>query len=168
MEIFNLLLSFSPFFYILYWIFTIKRVSENISYDINSGYKCYTCKKDIDSFDNRMDRAFKNNLNISELESLNVATRCKSCERDIKLNQLTKPFGFRYKLISNLDSFLISKKNYRKFILISLFTIISFSLLDIIFREVKVFFYLGQLFQLIYWLLFIRSYKLTSLKKPNQ
>lgn len=167
MDLFNLLLSLSPIFYILYWIIIIKKKSESISYDINNGYKCYTCKKNIDSFDERVEKLGKSIMTNEDFEKLNTPTRCKSCERDIRLNHLTKPFGFRYKLIADLDKFLISK-GYRKFMFISLFIIVSCLLLDIIFRDGRVFFYLGQLAQLIYWILFIRSYKLTTIKKPNQ
>ena len=168
MIIFNLLLSLSPILYIGYWLFLIKRKSENISHDINSGYKCYSCKKDVDSFDNRINQLGKTIMTNEEYESLNKPVCCKSCKRENKLNQLTKKFGFRYKIMAAIDKFLLSKK-YRKFMFIALSIIMSCLILDLfLLREYRVFFYLGQLSQLIYWILFIRSYKLTTIKKPNQ
>lgn len=163
---FNILLSLSPTIYMLYWFFKIRKKSESINCDINSGYKCYGCKKDLDSFEDRVSRIVQGGLSVSDLEKLDKPIRCKSCERDIKLNHLTKKFGFRYKLMANIDKFLISGK-YERFIWISLSIIMSYLILDMFFlREWRVFFYLGQLCQLIYWMLFIRRYKLTTIKNP--
>lgn len=164
---FNLLLSISPLLYMLYW-FLSTRKSENISYDIKMGYKCYVCKSDIDSFDNRMNQLGKNIMTKEHYLSLNKPVCCKPCKRENKLNQLTKRFGFRYKIIADLDRFLLSEK-YQKFIWISLSIIVSFLILDLfLLREWRPFFYIGQSIQLIYWIFFIRRQKLTTIKKPNQ
>ena len=168
MQIFNLLLSFSPVIYILYWFLQIRKKSESINYDIKSGYKCYSCKKNIDSLDDRIKKLGKSIKSLEDLEKLNKLVCCKSCKRELKLNQLTKPLGFRYKLMHDIDRFLISDR-YKSFIWISLSIIISCLILDLfLLREWRIFFYIGQLSQLIYWILLIRSYKLTTIKKPNQ
>jgi hypothetical protein len=162
---FILLLSITPLIYLIYYWF-LTRKSETISHDIINGYKCYSCKKDIDSFDNRVTK-LGYTLSIEEYDELSKPTCCISCKRENKLNQVTKPLGFRYKIISDLDEFLVSD-GYKKSIFILLSIIMFCLILDIIFREGRIFFYLGQSIQLFYWILFIRRTKLTSIKKPNQ
>jgi len=151
----------------LYWFLFIKRNSESINWDINKGYKCYTCKKDVDSFDERFNRVGQSIFTPDDFNNLETPVRCTSCKREIALNQLTKKFGFRYRLLANLDTYLV-KGNYTRFMFISLSIIMACLILDLFFREGRVFFYIGQLAQLIYWIIFIRKYKLTTIKKPNQ
>ena len=166
MTIFNLLLSLSPFLFLIYFIISMKK-REGISYDIKKGYKCYSCKEDIESFDDRVQKLSNGQITSDEMTALEKLSLCKSCERDIKLNQLTSD-GFIHNIKHKIDEYLLTEKS-NKMPLIFILTFIPLITLDMFFlREYRLFFYIAHLFQITYWILFIRKHNLISIKKPNQ
>lgn len=164
MSIFNLLLSLSPFFYLSYFYFFVKKkYNKSISWDISQGLKCYSCKSHLNSFEDLVMEAMLKNKSLDELKGEKL---CTPCIRDEKINLVSN------NLFSILESrykrFIIL--NYKKFMLISISLIILFLVLDIFVRinGFRIFFYTGQTLQLIYWYSFIYRWKITSIKKPNQ
>lgn len=158
--------SLIPFIFLIYSIILSYR-RESISYDIKKGYICYSCKSEIDTFDDRVQRLMNSQIKLDHITLLEKPTICKSCDRESKLNQLSR-LGFFYSMKSKLDSYLILDKS-NKLILLFITTFIPCLILDMYFlNEYRFFFYLGQFFQTVYWLLIIRRQYLTTIKKPSE
>lgn len=164
MVIFNFVLSMTPFFYLAYFYFYVKKkYDKGITFDISHGMKCYSCKSDIKTFDEIIEESLRKNKKMEDIKGEKL---CTSCTRDEKLNLISGNLlsTIRYKY----EKFLVTK--YNKFIFIFMFLIMTFLILDIFLKMdgFRLFFYLGQLIQLFYWYSFVKRWKLTSIKKPNQ
>jgi hypothetical protein len=146
-----MLISILPFIYMCYFYFSVKKkYNKDISFDITYGMRCYSCKSEI-----------------SNLEAAGgVLKLCDSCERD---EQINKVFGRRSSV--KLKKLLVSDKYVRLILTFSLPMIffMALDILDIFFitDNIRIFFILGQLSQLGFWIIWIKRWKYTAIKNPN-
>lgn len=101
--IFSLLLSLVPFTLIFIYM-RMMRKREFVSFDINTGTRCYSCKEEIErDYFNTLVKGLKDDEKLHKL--------CKSCERDKSIDILfSKKRG---QFILSLKKFILSEK-YRK------------------------------------------------------
>jgi hypothetical protein len=154
--------------------YRLHRKKKLITFDVQQGIKCYSCKQDIvpDIEQNQLDK-FNQLSNIytriSQDEKSQDFKMCMSCSRDEKLQDLTSKLLIKKHRINNLKRTLYSKK-YDKIFILFLFVMIIGHVIDFIIRQyfnLKTPF--GSLFTIIYWII---SYKKITLsygenKKPS-
>lgn len=162
-EVFNLLLSLSPLVYACYFIFVTKKkyAGKGLSWNLEHGMNCYSCKEEIETLEEFTQRSITNNLKLDDMKQMKV---CLSCERDMKLSLISGSRIENLKL--KFKEFLIKK--YGKVIMIGLIGIVLFLTLDFFMRDYvsRTFFYIGQTFQLFYWYCFVQRWKLIHEKTP--
>jgi hypothetical protein len=152
-----MLISILPFIYMGYFYFSVKKkYNKNISFDITYGMRCYSCKSEISNLEDLAKKMFDSK----------VLKLCDSCERD---EQINKVFDRRSSV--KLKKLLVSDK-YVRLTSTFLFTMIFFMALDIldiffIDENIRIFFILGQLSQLGFWIILIKRWKYTAIKKPQ-
>jgi hypothetical protein len=152
----------------------LRKKKTLITFDVQQGIKCYSCKQDIipDIEQNQVNKF--NQLSsiftrVSQNERSEDFKMCTSCSRDEKLQDLTSKFFIKKQNINNIKKSLYSKKLDKMFILF-IFIMIFGHVIDFIIRyysDIKSPF--RSLFTIIYWILW---YKKTTLsygenKKPS-
>jgi hypothetical protein len=155
-------------------LFRLRKKKTLITFDVQQGIKCYSCKQDIipDIEQNQLDKF--NQLSgiytrVSQDEKSQDFKMCTSCSRDEKLQDLTSKFFIKKHYINNLKRSLYSKKLDKMFILF-LFIMIFGHVIDFIIRH---YFNLrtpfGSLFTIIYWIIWYKKSTLSygENKKPS-
>ena len=138
----------TPFLLIIYHFFS-KRKRLSISYEINHGIKCYSCKEDLEV------------ITPSVSENIKI---CKACSRDEKLNSLHSKIN-----VNLIKRFLLSKIS-DKVQNIFLFSSIIFIFIDalLIYKyDIRWFWIFNSVSNLMFWLLFFSKYNITTIKKPS-
>jgi Fe2+ transport system protein B len=154
--------------------YRLHRKKKLITFDVQQGIKCYSCKQDIvpDIEQNQLDK-FNQLSNIytriSQDEKSQDFKMCMSCSRDEKLQDLTSKFFIKKQNINNIKRSLYSKKLDKMFILF-LFIMIFGHVIDFTIRyysDLKTPF--GSLFTILYWLLWYKKSTLSygENKKPS-
>lgn len=152
------LFTFLPFIFIIYYFFTLNR-SKLITYDLNCGKRCFSCKEQIET-----DLVESLHILLTDKKNYRI---CKSCEREEKLDGVFSNNKI-YKL-NKIKLYLINSK-FDKTVRYLVFAIIFLLLIDILLKlvfEIKWFTYFYNLFLIFYWLLIIYRHRLTSIKKPS-
>lgn len=168
------LLSFSVMIVISVLTYRLHKKKTLITFDVQQGIKCYSCKQDIvpDIEQNQLDKF--NQLSgiytrVSQNERSEDFKMCTSCSRDEKLQDLTSRFFIKKQHINNIKRSLYSKKLDKMFILF-LFIMIFGHVIDFIIRyysDLKTPF--GSLFTVLYWILWYKKSTLSygENKKPS-
>ena len=154
----NILISLTPFIFIVYYIRIIK-ARKYISIDLRSGQRCYSCKEKIE-------------IDSSEVLDILVHNKanyrlCKSCLRNEKLdilidkNKSSKFHKLKLLLVSK-DFDKISKLLIGSMIFLFFVNI----LLNILFDTWFSYFY--NAFLACYWLIIIYRHRVISIKKPSE
>ena len=166
------LLSFSVMIVISVLTYRLHKKKTLITFDVQQGIKCYSCKQDIVPDKDDLEKYTQLSsiyTRISQNEKSQDFKMCTSCIRDEKLQDLTSKFFIKKYHINNIKKTLYSKKYERTFFLL-LFLLILGHVVDFLIRN---YFNLrtpfGSLFTILYWILF---YKKTTLsygekKKPS-
>lgn len=165
------LLSFSVMIVISYLTYRLHKKKTLITFDVQQGIKCYSCKQDIILEDgpdklNQLSNIF---TRVSQNEKSQDFKMCTSCSRDEKLQDLTSKFFIKKNHINNLKKILYSKKYERTFFLL-LFLLILGHVVDFLIRN---YFNLrtpfGSLFTILYWILWYKKSTLSygEKKKPS-
>ena len=144
------ILLLTPFLLIIYHFFS-KRKRLSISFEINHGIKCYSCKEDLEV----------NTTSIPNVENIKM---CKSCSRDEKLNSLHSKIN-----VNPIKRFLLSKIS-DKVQNIFLFSSIIFIFIDalLIYKyDIRWFWVFNSVSNLMFWLFFFSKYNITTIKKPS-
>lgn len=159
-----MLISIIPFFYMAYFYFFVKKKwSENISFDLSYGMRCYCCKDEISTMEDLAKNMFNSKKSMEDAKELKL---CDACKRNEQLNKI-----FNKKSDSKFKRLLISDKYNRltAIFLILMVSCMAIDVLDIIYIEdnIRYFFLLGQIFQLIFWYILVKRWKYTAIKKPQ-
>ena len=127
--------------------------------DIKWGLICHRCKSDAKDFSEVVDSIVGDDYNYTRI--------CKSCNREVKFNQLESKF---YRNVDKFNRYIVSNK-YEKLQKIILSLIVAFVIggiiIDVIF-DTNAFVNMGALFNIIFWSLLIYRQVYTSKKKVSQ
>jgi hypothetical protein len=143
-----------------------------ITFDVQQGIKCYSCKQDIvPDIDDLEKYTQLSNIyvRISQDEKSQDFKMCMSCSRDEKLQDLTSKFFIKKHHINNLKRSLYSKR-YDKIFILFLFVMIIGHVIDFLIRN---YFNLrtpfGSLFTILYWVIWYKKSTLSygEKKKPS-
>ena len=166
------ILSFLIMIVISILTFRLHKKRTLITFDVQQGIKCYSCKQDIvpDTEDlEKYTQLSSIYTRISNDEKSQDFKMCMSCSRDEKLRDLTSKFFIKKHHINNLKKSLYSKKYERTFFALLLLLIIG-HVIDFIIRH---YFNLrtpfGSLFTIIYWIIWYKKSTLSygEKKKPS-
>ncbi len=174
LSFFFTLLSFLVMIVISVLTYILHKKKTLITFDVQQGIKCYSCKQDIvpDIDQNQLDK-FNQLSNIYTRVSQNEKSQdfkmCISCSRDEKLQDLTSKFFIKKQHINNLKKALYSKKYERTFFALLLLMIVG-HVIDFVIRY---YFNLrtpfGSLFTILYWIIWYKKSTLSygEKKKPS-
>jgi hypothetical protein len=149
---------------LLAYFFTHIKRRKSIKADLMIGDRCYGCKSKIEKTE---DPLFRMSILLDALDNKCNFTLCKECQRDEKLSMLTN-HNIR-KNINKIKLLLLGDK-YKKFHLISAFTIAILLITDLVVRlNYDIFFtnYIFNSYLLFYWIVITYEHKITSIKKPS-
>lgn len=166
-----MLISLVPFIYMAYFYFFVKKKwTENINFDLSYGMRCYCCKDRMLTTEDLAKSMMSSNKSMDDIKGLKL---CEACERDEQLNKIFDKgrYSWSNKSDSKFKRLLISEKyNRLTFIFLSLMIgCMVIDIFDIIYIEgnIRIFFLLGQIFQLSFWYILIKRWKYTAIKKPQ-
>lgn len=132
---------------------------KNLDWNIRKGQVCYNCKEEIDLADGVL---LSRILDLKDFKIL-----CKSCDREIKISQLQKPYlKWKYKF----HNYLVSKSFKKIYWIFPIFvgSIIFIDVLSIVFgNKLHLWPIYGTLNIIFYSILFYKLY-FTSIKKPSE
>ena len=141
----------TPFIFVIFSL-CIRKRRKSISFEINHGVKCYSCKEDLE----------ENVILLKYKEDIKI---CKVCNREEKFNIINNKLN-----INRIKRFLLSKKS-EKFQNITLMLSIVSIFIDatLIYRyNIRWFWVFNCIFNLIFWSIFFLRYHVTSIKKPSE
>jgi hypothetical protein len=147
-----------PLFEIMYYFYLNTKL-KSIRYDLQSGIKCYCCKKEIELSDEELYDKY-----MGRDKGLKL---CKSCNRNVKINKL---FNVKYIWIDKIKRFLLND-NFEK---INVFIIMFFIIFFIIGIVLKIMFKVYWVFDLynisfiLYYIMIIYKLKIESIKKTSE
>lgn len=139
-------------FILIFLFFIFRKRRKSISFEINHGVKCYSCKEDLE----------ENVILVKYKEDIKI---CKVCNREEKFNIINNKLN-----INRIKRFLLSKKS-EKFQNITLMLSIVSIFIDatLIYRyNIRWFWVFNCIFNLIFWSIFFLRYHVTSIKKPSE
>lgn len=139
-------------FILIFLFFIFRKRRKSISFEINHGVKCYSCKEDLE----------ENVILVKYKEDIKI---CKVCNREEKFNIIHNKIN-----INRIKRFLLSKKS-EKFQNITLMLSIVSIFIDaiLIYRyNIRWFWVFNCIFNLIFWSIFFLRYYVTSVKKPSE
>ena len=122
------LLSFLIMIVISILTFRLHKKRTLITFDVQQGIKCYSCKQDIVPDIEDLEKYTQLSsiyARISNDEKSQDFKMCMSCSRDEKLRDLTSKFFIKKHHINNLKKSLYSKKYERTFFALLLLLIIG-------------------------------------------
>lgn len=140
----------TPFIFVIFSL-CIRKRRKSISFEINHGVKCYSCKEDLE----------ENVILLKYKEDIKI---CKVCNREEKFNIINNKLN-----INRIKRFLLSEKS-EKFQNITLMLSIVFIFIDAILSyryNIKWFWIFNSTANLIFWLIFFLRYYVTTIKKPS-
>ena len=152
--------------------FRLHKKRTLITFDVQQGIKCYSCKQDIVPDKEDLEKYTQLSsiyTRISQNEKSQDFKMCTSCSRDEKLQDLTSKFFIKKQHINNLKKALYSKKYERTFFALLLLMIVG-HVIDFVIRY---YFNLrtpfGSLFTIIYWIIWYKKSTLSygEKKKPS-
>ena len=128
----------------------------NKSYDIKHGHRCYLCKE-------KLEREYSLGDLLDKTENLVV---CKSCERDSKLDNLLS----NKNKLNLFKKYLISKKSDNLILGLLVVAVAVLIIHIILFLTInfKGLGWVSNFILVIYWILMIIRFKLTTIKKPSE
>ena len=143
------------FFYTKAFVLINKNVS--LSWEINKGVICYSCKERTS--DNEDDWIYNLDINKEDIKL------CTSCERDEKLGSLIYKID-NHKWINRFKRYLVSKKS-DKMIFIYVGALFSLFAIDLLFhltilKNIHIFGVISAVLNILYASLFYYKVKLTS------
>jgi len=166
------ILSFLTMIVISVLTWRLHKKKTLITFDVQQGIKCYSCKQDIvPDIDDLEKYTQLSNIyvRISQDEKSQDFKMCMSCSRDEKLQDLTSKFFIKKHHINNLKRSLYSKR-YDKIFILFLFVMIIGHVIDFLIRN---YFNLrtpfGSLFTILYWVIWYKKSTLSygEKKKPS-
>ena len=166
------LLSFLVMIVISVLTYILHKKKTLITFDVQQGIKCYSCKQDIvpDTEDlEKYTQLSSIYTRISNDEKSQDFKMCMSCSRDEKLRDLTSKFFIKKHHINNLKKALYSKKYEKTFFALLLLMIVG-HVIDFVIRY---YFNLrtpfGSSFTIIYWIIWYKKSTLSygEKKKPS-
>lgn len=146
-------------FILIFLFFIFRKRRKSISFEINHGVKCYSCKEDLEE-DNILNWTRPVDYDVREVIKI-----CKICNREEKFNIIHNKIN-----INRIKRFLLSKKS-EKFQNITLMLSIVSIFIDatLIYRyNIRWFWVFSNITNLIFWSIFFLRYHVTSIKKPSE
>lgn len=160
---------------VLVLLFRLRKKKTLITFDVQQGIKCYSCKQDIipDIEQNQADKLVQLSgifTRLSKNESSQDFKMCTSCSRDEKLQDITGRFFIKKQHINNIKRSLYSNVESNKMFILFIFIMIFGHVTDFIIRyysDIKSPF--GSLFTILYWILWYKKSTLSygENKKPS-
>ena len=166
------LLSFLVMIVISVLTYRLHKKRTLITFDVQQGIKCYSCKQDIlpdEDGPDKLNQLTNIFTRVSQNEKSQDFKMCMSCSRDEKLRDLTSKFFIKKHHINNLKKALYSKKYEKTFFALLLLMIVG-HVIDFVIRY---YFNLrtpfGSLFTIIYWIIWYKKSTLSygEKKKPS-
>lgn len=163
------LLSFLVMIVISVLTYRLHKKKTLITFDVQQGIKCYSCKQDIlpdEDGPDKLNQLSNIYTRISQNEKSQDLKMCMSCSRDEKLRDLTSKFFIKKHHINNLKKVLYSKKYEKTFFVLLLFGHVIDFLIRNYFNLRTSF---GSLFTIIYWIIWYKKSTLSygENKKPS-
>jgi hypothetical protein len=158
----TLLQFFAMIFGFIYSIIRVKKLTP-ITFEVRRGERCYSCSGELeyDELDYTDFDRYKASL---EREDFKL---CVSCKREENLDQFIKTGFPDATRINKLKKFLFSKKS-DKLVWYFLFAIFTGVLVEFVARfvfDIKMFWLLSPIFNIVYWSLFCYKSKITYIKE---
>ena len=148
-------------FILIFLFFIFRKRRKSISFEINHGVKCYSCKEDLEE-DNILNwtRTVSGEYGVKEVIKI-----CKICNREEKFNIIHNKIN-----INRIKRFLLSKKSEKiQNIILTLSIVSIFIDATLIYRyNIRWFWVFNCIFNLIFWSIFFLRYHVTSIKKPSE
>ena len=172
LSFFFTLLSFLVMIVISVLTYILHKKKTLITFDVQQGIKCYSCKQDIVPDKEDLEKYTQLSsiyTRISNDEKSQDFKMCMSCSRDEKLRDLTSKFFIKKHHINNLKKALYSKKYEKTFFALLLLMIVG-HVIDFVIRY---YFNLrtpfGSSFTIIYWIIWYKKSTLSygEKKKPS-
>jgi hypothetical protein len=158
----NLLQIFAIIFGFFYSIIRVKKLKP-ITFEVRRGERCYSCSTEVEHDDtDYMDfDAFKASL---EKEDFKLCVRCK---REENLDQFIKTGFPDATRINKFKKFLFSKKSDRMiwYFMFAVFTSIIVEFVARFVFDIKLFWFLTPILNIIYWSIFCYKSKITYIKE---
>ena len=157
MEIF---LTFLQLFALIFGLFySVRRVKKygSITWEVRRGMKCYGCGTDVDNdFDDVI-------LKFDEKNDTKIMKLCVACKRDENLDQFIKSGFLDVTRLNKFKKYLFSKKSERLawYLLFVIVLSIGVDITIRFFFDVKIFWLLTPVINIIYWTIFCYKYKIT-------
>jgi len=159
MTIFLIFLQiFALVFGFFYSIIRVKRL-KSITFDVRMGTKCYGCATDIEH--DNLDYLTED---LSKYEHINL---CVACKREESLDKFIKTGFPDATRINKLKKFLFSKKS-DKIVWYFIFAVLTSILVEFVARfmfDIKIFWLLTPICNIVYWTLFCYKSKITYIKE---
>ena len=161
MEIF---LTFLQLFALIFGLFySVRRVKKygSITWEVRRGMKCYGCGTDVDNdFDDVI-------LKFDEKNDTKIMKLCVACKRDENLDQFIKSGFLDVTRLNKFKKYLFSKKSERLawYLLFVIVLSIGVDITIRFFFDVKIFWLLTPVINIIYWTIFCYKSKITHIKE---
>jgi hypothetical protein len=156
-------LTFLQFFALIFgFIYSIVRVKKltSITFEVRRGERCYSCAT---------------NLEYDELDYTDFAAMlqkedfklCVACKREESLDQFVKSGFPDATRINKFKKYLFSKKSDKIvwYFLIAILTSIAIEFISRFVFDIKVFWFLTPILNIIYWSIFCYKSKITYIKE---
>jgi hypothetical protein len=143
-----------PFILILLF-FIFRKRRKSISFEINHGIKCYSCKEDLEE-----DNILNWDYGVKEVIKI-----CKICNREEKFNIIHNKLN-----INRIKRFLLSKNSEKiQYIILTLSVLFIFIDAILIYKyNIRWFWVFSNITNLIFWSIFFLRYHVTTIKKPSE
>lgn len=142
------------------FIYSFRRTRKykGITFDVRMGTRCYSCATDIEHDD--IDYLTED---LSKYEHINL---CVACKREESLDKFIKTGFPDTTRINKLKKYLFSKKSDR-LVWYFMFAVLTSVLTDIVagFFDIKIFWILTPICNIVYWSLFCYKSKITYIKE---
>lgn len=157
-ELISLALTIIPLIEIIY-CFCLGNKLKSIRYDLQSGLRCYCCKKEIELSDiEKYDKWMGHDKGLK---------LCKSCNRDVKINKL---FNAKYIWIDKIKRFLLSS-NFEKINIFIILFMCIFLVGSLVLEHVFKIYWVFDLYNIsfiLYYVMIIYKLKIESIKKASK
>jgi hypothetical protein len=160
----EILLTFLQLFTLIFgFAYSAKRIKKytSITWEVRRGMKCYSCGTDVD---NDFDDAI---LKFEEKNDTKIMKLCVACKRDENLNQFIKSGFLDTTRLNKLKKYLFSKKSERLawYLLFVIVLGIGIEIITRFFFDIKIFWILTPVINIIYWTIFCYKSKITHIKE---
>ena len=155
-------LTFLQFFALIFgFIYSTRRIKKykSITFEVRRGEKCYSCATDVDH-----DVDYTDFAAMLQKEDFKL---CVACKREESLDQFVKSGFPDATRINKLKKYLFSKKSDRLvwYFLIAILTNIAIEFITRFVFDIKVFWFLTPLLNIIYWSVFCYKSKITYIEE---